>query len=57
MSISKDSVQCATVLSKSMVEAVDKLAKNNLRTRSSQIAYIIQEYFSMREEERTKRER
>lgn len=45
MALSEENMQCSTVLNKKLVEdVIDKIAKANMRTRSTEIAYMVNEY-------------
>lgn len=44
MPISESKLQCTAILKKSVVEVIDVLAEESLRSRSTQIAYILHEY-------------
>jgi metal-responsive CopG/Arc/MetJ family transcriptional regulator len=43
--LAKNKIQCATVLKKDVVDKIDNMAKQEARTRSNQIAFIIEQYF------------
>lgn len=47
MGISKDNIACTAYLNKDIVEIIDKLASDNLRTRSTQVSYMLQKYLEM----------
>ncbi len=49
MAIAKDNQQIAVILPKTTVEKIDKLAEEELRTRSQQAAKIIIDYFKEKE--------
>jgi len=44
MSLSKNNMQCSTVLKRKVVNKIDEIAKLSMRTRSLEIAYMVQEY-------------
>ena len=44
MAVSEENKPCSTYLNRDIVKIVDKLAKVNIRTRSTQIAYMVNEY-------------
>ena len=49
MAISKDNQQIAVILPKAIVDKIDKLAEEELRTRSQQAAKIIIDFFKEKE--------
>lgn len=49
MAIKKDNIQVYVTLPKELVEVIDEEARKNLRSRSKQIAYIIQQYYKAKE--------
>lgn len=49
MAIKKDNVQVYSTLSKEVVELLDKDANKEMRTRSKQIAKIINDYYTNKE--------
>lgn len=44
VAVSNDNLQCTTYLNKEVAKVVDNLAKANMRTRSTEIAYMVHEY-------------
>ena len=49
MAINKDNVQVYSTLPKEIVKKIDDDAKENMRSRSKEIAYIIQQYYKQKE--------
>ena len=49
MAISKDNVQVYVTLPKEITDKIDGDAKENFRTRSKEIAYIIQQHYKQKE--------
>lgn len=49
MAIKKNNVQVYVTLPKGLVDVIDNESKKNLRSRSKQIAYIIQQHYKAKE--------
>ena len=49
MAIKKSNVQVYVTLPKWLVDVIDDESKNSLRSRSKQIAYIIQQHYKAKE--------
>ena len=49
MAINKDNVQVYSTLPKEIVKKIDDDAKENMRSRSKEIAYITQQYYKQKE--------
>lgn len=51
MAISKDNIQVYVTLPKEIADKIDCDAKENFRTRSKEIAHIIQQHYKQKEDD------